>query len=367
MTAKTQLLQFAVAHMTSSQLAEIAAKDITMNGDKPKHAMCSLVALLLLSCMPASAATIAGDPTFLVPNTATNNPFTYTSPRPVQNGYALTAFYFDSEGNQVRNETGAVYSSTPMSLSWGPSNSYSNAYADAGSFEAQSSHNVSTDGSQNYYSYGSAQVWNWYVLSGAPGEQVALAADILVKGSAYANNGAGGNAGTIFNTSLSFLSAPEDLIQDRVIVLNGAVNWTAGFSTVNTVDEDVLWDIGDDMHELNYIIRSQPFTVTAGVPFRLSLISSTQGFAGPGAWGEAWSDFYDPRLVTSQDFGGIPELTPDGFAVVLDGGQYSNLSAEGYSISTVPEPSSLLLLSTTILGIVALRRRVIGRWSKQVL
>ena len=318
-----------------------------MKGRKTMRALCLLAAILFLTYMPVYADPISGSPVFLLPNSATNTPYTFPSARTVLNGYSLSSFYFDAAQNQVWEQTGYVYSTAPGSLTWGKdASNYSDLYANAGSFDTKAYHIAQTDGSVNNYTYGSSQAWNWYVLGGNPGDEVTLSMDILFQGITYADNGEFGNAGTIFGLSLGFLSNPEDLTLDYAISLNGAVNWSGGFSRNTTVDVDVLWDIGPDTHELNYIIRSQPFTVTVGVPFRLSLLTSAQGFAGPGDWGEAWSDFYDPRLVTSYDFPGIQELTPDGFAVVLGEGQYSSLREAGYSISSIPEPASLLLFGT---------------------
>ena len=351
--------------MRTVSFFSMAGKEITMNGKKTIGALCLLVAILFLPYKPVSADPIVGDPTFLLPNSATNNPLPYGNAKPVANGYSFSSMYLDSAGVAVWNITGEVYTNAPGSLSWGPANSYSNLYADPGSFEAKAEFKAWTDGSQNYQGSGTSRAFNWFVLAGNPGDKVTLAADILIQGKAYANNGDTGNAGTIFGTRLGFLSSPADLDQDWVTSLTGAVNYTREFNEINTVDVDVLWDKGNVSQEVNYIIRSQPFTVTVGVPFRLFLQSNTQGWAGPtsdpedipSGWGNAWSDFYDPRLVTSADFTNISQLTPDGFAVVLGGGQYSTLGEEGYSIAPIPEPATMLLLGSGLIGLAGYGRR----------
>ena len=333
----------------------------------PLGALCLLVAFLFLPYSPAHAVPFSADPTFVLPNHATNTPATFDSKRPLANGYALRSLYYDkaSDSNLV-SETGVVLTHSPGSLSWGIPNSHSALYADPGAFETKVYTEAQTDGSENYFGFGSSQVWNWYVLTGDPGP-VTLAVDILVQGEIFANHATGGNAAAIVTQSLGVLSNPDDLTLDYAMVFNGTVGWGAGLVRNNTVTVPntvtdavgtyVWWDIGEEVHELDYIIRSQPFTVTVGEPFRLSLLSSTQAFAGPGGEGEAWADFFDPRLVTSYDFEDIAELTPDGFSLVVGDGQYSDPSLQGYSIAVVPEPSALILLGSGWIGLIGFRRR----------
>lgn len=129
-----------------------------------------------------------------------------------------------------------------------------------------------------------------------------------------------------------------------MISLVGTVGWKEeGFGSLNTVNEDVIWDVSDTKQEVNYLIRSQTFTVTFGEPFRLSLRTLTETFAGPGGAGEAWADFYDPSF--------------QGFYVDLGNGEYVTLSSQGYSVSSIPEPATMLLLGLGLLGVLGIRKK----------
>ncbi len=346
----------------------IAARSRTLQGG-----VC--FALVALCCLPASPV-LAGpitDPTLVLPNNATNAP-AILGTRPVADGYALRAIYTDQAGNNQESLTGAVYGPGPASLTFGKpgsANSTSTVTANPGSFDVTSkSRAYSPGGGEANFTFGSAQTWNWYVLSGTPGT-VTLTADILMQGSLYANADSGSNAISIFGQSLGFLSDPGDTTMDYAMVFNGTIGWGAGLVRNNTVDVPgtitdavgtyVYWDLSNQVQEVNYIIRSQPFTVTVGTPFRLSLLSSTQVFAGEqddpsGTISEAWADFSDPSLVTSQDFSDIVGLTPSGFSVVLNDGSFADPGTLGLSVRGIPEPPAALLLLTALMGLLGFRR-----------
>jgi hypothetical protein len=332
-----------------------------------------LAALFLLPSLAVQAGTIT--PTLVFPNSATNDTADLGK-RPVADGYALRAIYTDDSGNNQEVFTGAVYGPGPASLTLGkPGSTYSTSTvtANPASFDATSKSYTYSGGGEANFTFGSAQTWNWYVVTGDPGT-VSLTADIVVQGSLYANRPADdGYAVAIFGQSLGFLSNPLDETLDYAMVFNGTIGWDAGLVRYNTVtvgnEQTTLgkgtylhWDTSAAVQSVNYIIRSQPFEVTVGTPFRLSLISSTQTFAGEqddpaGTISEAWADFTDPRLVTSLDFGDISGLTPSGFSVVLpNGGGYADPVTQGLTIRAVPEPPAAVLLLTGLMGLLGLRR-----------
>ena len=57
----------------------------------------------------------------------------------------------------------------------------------------------------------------------------------------------------------------------------------------------------------------------------------------------ATANFYDPKLATSFDFPDIPQLTPEGFVVDLDGGpatqDVATLSSLNYKVQPITMPS----------------------------
>ena len=209
-------------------------------------------------------------------------------------------------------------------------------------------------------------MYNWYVLSGAGGP-VSLQADIVFQARLYAQpDGIGGGAGAFFTQSLNFVSAPDDLTLDRVLVLNGTVIDPAqqpwAFGVQGTVD-DVYFANDGTVHELNCIVRSNPFVVTPGVPFRLNLnVGGAADSFGVGT-SEAYVDFFDPEFATSAMFPDLSDqLSPNGFVVNLgtnpDGStRFGQLSDLGYALQSgaIPEPSCALLLA------IGLARVRIGR------
>lgn len=326
-----------------------------------------LVSIVSLS-NPLLAVPITEIPTFLLPNDAYNAPYIFPTPRPVANGYSFRTIYSLDNSDPVRTTIGPIYTNSPGSYAEGQSTDHwgydSQAAADPAAFEATSYHKAFTDGTEHFtvYNYAFSQVWDWFILTGDPGD-VTLAVDLLVQGEVFANSSGGGDASTIFLVRIGVLSSPTDLEMDFVTSLVGGAH-SGPFVENNTVDVDVLWEEqGDQPHIINYIIRSQPFTVTVGEPFRLALGVSTQGRATApfGGTALAYSNFFDPMLVTLSDFPSISQLTPDGFSVVLPGGEYATLGEKGYSVRVIPEPSTILMLGSGLIGLVRVRRRL-AKW-----
>lgn len=341
-----------------------------------------IVGMVTFCCGTIFAYEIQDSPIFYLPNNNSNPPIVFPTYRVVADGYGyIMGYRVNNQTTEVIN--GPVFTIEPASVSLShPDYDLTSAIdVNPGSFETKAYHKAEATTGNNPYtdSYNSAfsQVWNWYVLSGGnPGQQVTLAADVLVQGGAFADGGNNydvrGHSGTIFGVSLGVLTSPDDLVQDYIMRCYGTVGYEGGLVEKNTFGnlDFLYWPMSGDTQEINYIIRSQPFTVTVGVPFRLSLYTAVQGYADPyydpnnlgpnvEGWATAWSDFYDPRIVTSSDFPGIENLTPDGFSIVLEEGGYTTLGQSGYSIaSAVPEPSSIMLLGCGLGVLVTFGRRL---------
>lgn len=357
------------------EMKEYAVKTSTPPAPARPRRACARVAwaALVLLSPPALAVPFATSPVLLSPNGASNAAVDLGT-RPAVNGYSLSSQYYDPaiDDNRVSN-SGAVYAPGPAGLTFGIGpNGTSSVTANPGAFDVTTkSSTYSPGGGEHNFAYGAAQTWNWLVLTGAPGT-VTLSVDVLMRGRLFANNDPGGYAVAIFGQSLGFLSSPADTTLDYVMVFNGTIGWGGGLVRNNTVTVAnttttagvgtyVYWDTSNAVQEINYILRSQPFTVTVGTPFRLSLLSSTQTFAGEpddplGTTSSAWADFSDPSLVTSIDFGDVFGLTPSGFSVVLGNGQYADPEALGLSIRDMPEPAVPLLLLAGLAGLWFARR-----------
>lgn len=302
--------------------------------------------LIIVFTSGLAFADLVGTPTLILPNSNTTAPIVYTSDRIFSPSYRFTGGYYDPGTQSMVNvpNSGTTFpSGSPASVSTGyddgKTKSWVDMYANAGTFDAKITNYAYVDGTRgggpdNYNAFVNtgAGVGNWYVLTGAS-DPVSLALDILFQGTVYAGYTSNGNpypeqtASAFFSHSMGFLDSPTDWTQDYIMAFGGAVtphysprdNGSGGTYWVDNWDYTkfatvplLYWEPGTGEHEINYIIRSQSFLVTPGVPFRLNLALNAAAYADNnfGA-GEAYTDFSDPSLVdfsiyTGTDTAGNP-------------------------------------------------------------
>lgn len=339
----------------------------------PVAKVLGLVIIIFASFFTSSVAIadLIGPPTLMLPNDNTTAPIVYTSQRLVSPTYRFSGGYYDPGTQSMANIPNAgitIASGAPASVETGyddgKTKSWVKMYANAGTFDAKIYNYAYVDGTRAYGSSGNPEgynynafvntgtgVGNWYILSGAT-PLVSLAVDILFQGTIYANYAENSqSASAFFSHSMGFLSSPTDLTQDYIMAFGGAVtpnegnNWD--YTKFHTADL-LYYEPGTAEHEINYIIRSQAFAVTPGVPFRLNLALNAAAYADNnfGA-GEAYTNFYDPSLV--------------GFSVVIEDAQgkptYLSLNDLGYTVSPVPIPATILLFGFGLMGLAGVRRK----------
>ena len=199
--------------------------------------------------------------------------------------------------------------------------------------------------------YGLSGTAHYFVVNGPiPGEEIQITTDILFQGRVYANHNEGSefNANAWFTNILAVVQYPTDSapMQQYAIYMNGAASdlpWSG--NTCETIP-NFFFPADGQPHDINVIVRSLPFKVTTGTPYRMNLnLNSTINANWPGA--ESYFDFFDPKLVTSFDFASVRDqsgntvaLSPSGFFLNKDGAltPLGPTGTSGYSMTLIRNP-----------------------------
>jgi hypothetical protein len=331
----------------------------------------------LIHCPPVRGSFLSV-PTFVWSTNVNNQTFNYSAS--VRDSVFFAGNFTDGSGSL------AAISGTTGGFT-GPNSAptFSDTYkmeANASTLEAKILNSTSSAGQASSFVNTGTGATKWYVLTGgAPGSTVYLQADFVFQGDLVgATTTAGGStdiadARAFFTHDVRFLPNPGSGVGTFPLVINGSVlpsgQSPGSFSLVGTF-QDQNFTSDNTIHYINYVIRSNPFPVRIGTPFALQFIlnAAATTVTGPNAGDVAGaeSNFFDPGLATSAMFPTLPQLTPDGFVVSLDGNpsthDVATLSSQGLQLSSpAPEPASITLLCVGTVGMIGYgwRRRHIAQ------
>lgn len=334
----------------------------------------------ILAPAPALAAAVAGTPAFIWSDTVSDRTTTYATARDPRDSVVFNGSYLarDVTGdtvtapwNNVQTLTSATVART-AGVAGPQTQAQVQVSGNAGDFDARIQASASSQGNGTVLDAnagGRAGVGHWYVVQGATTVPISLRVDILFQGQLFARPCAAGNAcdaGAAFSHSLGVIASPDDLVQETALQFNGAATREAApvFGFPGTVP-DAVFAADGQVHDVNVIVRSNPFAVTTNVPFRLNLsLNASAGSIGDGD-SAAWIDFFDPALVSLDDFPLLGELSPSGFVVDLGVDPQGrpvvqSLDAAGVVLASanVPLPGTLALLGLglAVAGMTGRRR-----------
>lgn len=186
---------------------------------------------------------------------------------------------------------------------------------------------------------------------------------------------AGGNNPLIGrNIRITAFTLSDDLgntIADAVPIDNGVLNFQTGERTGFSNSPSQLWEFGGG--SLSYITITGGIGSIPGILDDAVLLSGSFGRAsvtkGEKTYYVAGSNFSDTKNLTLLDYFGIPQQVADGtfsFNVATTSTEAPNAfsssnvrggAVSNYLVAAVPAPSTVLLLGSGLVGLLALRIR----------